>query len=40
MIELHYRTTPNGHKITGFLEKSGLSYRIVPINIGVSGRQS
>jgi GST-like protein len=40
MIELHYRTTPNGHKIMSFLEKSGLPYRIVPVKIGVSGRQS
>jgi GST-like protein len=34
MIELHYWTTPNGHKITLFLEESGLPYRIVPVNIG------
>jgi len=34
MIDLHYWTTPNGHKITLFLEESGLPYRIVPINIG------
>lgn len=34
MIELHYWTTPNGHKITMFLEESGLPYRIVPVNIG------
>ena len=34
MIELHYWTTPNGHKITIFLEETGLPYRIVPINIG------
>jgi GSH-dependent disulfide-bond oxidoreductase len=34
MIELHYWTTPNGHKITIFLEESGLPYRIVPVNIG------
>jgi len=33
MIELHYWTTPNGHKITIFLEESALPYRIVPINI-------
>ncbi len=33
MIELHYWTTPNGHKITIFLEESGLPYRIVPVNI-------
>ncbi len=33
MIDLHYWTTPNGHKITIFLEEAGLPYRIVPINI-------
>ncbi|HEY1944042.1 MAG TPA: glutathione S-transferase N-terminal domain-containing protein [Roseiarcus sp.] len=33
MIELHYWTTPNGHKITIFLEEAGLPYRIVPVNI-------
>src|SRR5207237_10273152 len=33
MIELHYWTTPNGHKITLFLEETGLPYKIVPINI-------
>jgi GST-like protein len=34
MIDLYYWTTPNGHKITMFLEEVGLEYRIVPINIG------
>ncbi|XLM22824.1 thiol:disulfide oxidoreductase, partial [Chromobacterium piscinae] len=24
MIDLHYWTTPNGHKITLFLEEAGL----------------
>lgn len=33
MIDLHYWTTPNGHKITIFLEESGLPYRIHPVNI-------
>ncbi len=33
MIDLHYWTTPNGHKITIFLEESGLPYRILPVNI-------
>jgi GST-like protein len=33
MIDLHYWTTPNGHKITIFLEETGLPYRIVPVNI-------
>ncbi|MBG1268938.1 glutathione binding-like protein [Nostoc sp. WHI] len=34
MIELYYWTTPNGHKITIFLEEVGLPYNIVPVNIG------
>lgn len=34
MIALYYWTTPNGHKITLFLEESGLPYKIMPINIG------
>lgn len=34
MIDLYYWTTPNGHKITLFLEESGLEYQIKPINIG------
>jgi len=34
MIELHYWPTPNGHKITIFLEETGLPYKIVPVNIG------
>ena len=33
MIDLHYWTTPNGHKITMFLEEAGLPYRIHPVNI-------
>ncbi len=34
MIDLYYWTTPNGHKITLFLEEAQLPYRIVPVNIG------
>jgi GST-like protein len=34
MIELYYWPTPNGHKITIFLEEAGLEYEIYPINIG------
>ncbi len=34
MIDLYYWTTPNGHKITIFLEEAALPYRIVPVNIG------
>ncbi|WP_069789387.1 glutathione binding-like protein (plasmid) [Cyanobacterium sp. IPPAS B-1200] len=33
MIELYYWSTPNGHKITIFLEEAGLDYKIIPINI-------
>ena len=33
MIELYYWPTPNGHKITMFLEEVGLPYTIVPVNI-------
>jgi GST-like protein len=33
MIELYYWTTPNGHKITIFLEEAGLPYKIIPVNI-------
>ncbi|MBV7481701.1 glutathione binding-like protein [Bordetella sp. BOR01] len=33
MIELYYWPTPNGHKITLFLEEAGLPYRIHPIDI-------
>lgn len=34
MLDLYYWTTPNGHKITMFLEEACLPYRIIPINIG------
>ncbi len=34
MIDLYYWTTPNGHKITIFLEESQLPYQIYPVNIG------
>ncbi len=34
MIDLYYWPTPNGHKITMFCEEAGLSYRIIPVNIG------
>jgi GST-like protein len=33
VYDLYYWTTPNGHKITLFLEEAGLRYRIVPVNI-------
>jgi GSH-dependent disulfide-bond oxidoreductase len=34
MIDLYYWPTPNGHKITMFLEEAGLPYRLVPVHIG------
>lgn len=34
MLDLYYWTTPNGHKITIFLEETGLPYTVKPINIG------
>ena len=34
MIDVYYWTTPNGHKITIFLEEAGLPYNIKPVNIG------
>ncbi len=34
MIDLYYWPTPNGHKITMFLEETAMPYRILPVNIG------
>jgi GST-like protein len=34
MIDLYYWTTPNGHKVTMFLEETALPYRIIPVAIG------
>ncbi len=33
MLSLYYWTTPNGHKITIFLEEAQLPYEIIPVNI-------
>lgn len=33
MLDLYYWTTPNGHKITIFLEEAQIPYRIIPVNI-------
>ncbi len=33
MIDLYYWTTPNGHKITIFLEETGMPYVLRPVNI-------
>lgn len=34
MIDLYYWPTPNGHKITLFLEEAGLPYTVKPVDIG------
>jgi GST-like protein len=34
MIDLFYWGTPNGHKITLFLEEAGVEYRVLPVHIG------
>lgn len=34
MIDLHYWPTPNGHKITMYLEETSTPYTIFPVNIG------
>ncbi|TZG26220.1 glutathione binding-like protein [Sphingomonas montanisoli] len=34
MIDLYYWGTPNGHKVTLFLEEAGPEYRVKPVNIG------
>ena len=33
-IELFYWPTPNGWKVTIFLEETGLPYKVIPVNIG------
>lgn len=33
MIDVYYWPTPNGKKITIFLEECGLKYKIIPVNI-------
>ena len=34
MIDIYYWTTPNGHKVTMFLEEAGIEYALKPVNIG------
>ena len=34
MIDLYTWPTPNGHKIHIMLEETGLSYKVIPIDIG------
>jgi GST-like protein len=33
MIDFHFCPTPNGHKVTIFLEEAGLEYRVIPYDI-------
>lgn len=33
MIDLYYAPTPNGHKITLFLEETRLDYRLINVDI-------
>ena len=33
MIDLYYWPTPNGHKVTIFLEEAAVPYRIIPVDI-------
>ena len=35
MIDLYYWPTPNGHKITMFLEETAIPYTLMPVNIGM-----
>ncbi len=34
MIDVHFWPTPNGYKVTIFLEEAGVPYNVVPVNIG------
>lgn len=34
MIDLYYWPTPNGHKLTMFLEEAGIPYTLKPVDIG------
>lgn len=38
MYDVHYWPTPNGHKITLFMEECGLPYRLVPVNINTGAQ--
>lgn len=33
MLDLYYAPTPNGHKVTLFLEEAGLEYRLHRVDI-------
>jgi GST-like protein len=34
MLDVHFWPTPNGKKVTIYLEEAGLPYRVIPCNIG------
>lgn len=38
MFDVYYWPTPNGHKVTLFLEEVGLPYRLVPVDIGAGAQ--
>ncbi len=38
MIDLYFAPTPNGHKITLFLEEAGLDYRLIKVDLGKGGQ--
>lgn len=38
MIDLYYWTTPNAHKITIFLEETGLAYALKPVDINTGAQ--
>lgn len=38
MIDLYFAPTPNGHKITLFLEEAGLDYRLIKVDTGKGGQ--
>jgi GST-like protein len=33
VIDLYYAATPNGHKLTMFLEETGTPYRVIPVSL-------
>ncbi len=40
MIDLYFAPTPNGHKITLFLEEAELDYRLIKVRLGKGGQFS
>lgn len=34
MIDLYFAPTPNGHKITLFLEEAEFDYRLIKVDLG------